>query len=604
MVLLYKRSAMLGRIRPFVRYSAFRAGTYRTLFTSPYRMQVSLIYNLFASCNSCGIKLQNENPLKPGFYRPPSAGPKLVKPEDESFNRLMNGLLMEDRKLLLNSSDATATLPQTVTAPTAAATTTNIKKEGDIQCIRCREAMYKSNFSWDELPVESIDKIISTIPPDGNIVYIVNAVDFPFSLNRLIFKYRNPSQITFLVTKCDLLFPSAQLGNRYGATFFKDYLSRTHGADPEKVFVTSGMIDWNMKDIIKALPDNSYMVGGVNSGKSTVIKSLLYTMEKSKPNYLSSKQQTKLEKQQDRMINSNVANRHQHTKSQRKVEQKFKMTYGPGTSYMPGFTRGHIVHEIDGKTIVDVPGFSANETHGIYGYLDPSTIKTLSKGVKVHKRGMYDSRYESVRNGQVLTIGGLFYLATPQNAVYQIKNCINHKFHVFTSMDKAISILQSIEKNKALENVFLVNKQSLDKLQKFIIPPFYGSIDLVIKNLGHLNITPTGKKIDNEPLVIYLPEGVEAIIRQPLTRYITRSLAGRDKNGNPLRKELWKSKSVTHLQRFNGTTPFASLLIPSTGSDNLQCISEYHSKLNDTPITYDNNTHLDESNKYKYWVNI
>lgn len=591
---------IFGRVSPVVKYRLFRTDTFRTLFTSPYRMQVSLIYNLFATCNSCGIKLQNENPRKPGFYKPPSVGPKLVKPEDEAFNRLMDGLLADDRKLLLNSSDATR--QQSTHATTAIAT--NQKKEGAIQCIRCRDAMYKSNFSWDELPVESIDKIISTIPPDGNIVYVVNAVDFPFSLNRLIFKYRNPSQVTFLITKCDLLFPSAQLSNKYGATFFKDYLSRTHGADPANIHVTSGLIDWNMKDIIKALPNNSYMVGGVNSGKSTVIKSLLYTIENMKPNYLNSKEQTKLEKQQDRMINSKAINRHQLIKSKRKNEQNFKMANGPGTSYMPGFTRGHIVYDINGKTIVDVPGFSSNQTHGIYEYLTPSIIKILSKGVKVHKRGMYDSHYESVRNGQLVTMGGLFYLCTPQNAVYQIKNCINHKLHVFKSMDKAISILQNIENNKALEKVFVVDKKSLDRLQKFIIPPFYGSIDLVIKNLGHINITPTGKKIDNEPLVIYLPEGVEAIIRQPLTRYISKSLAGRDKNGNPLRKELWRSKSVTHLHRFNGTTPFASSLIPSTGSDNLQCISDYLSKLNGTQMTYDNNTHLDDSNKYKFWVHV
>lgn len=591
---------MLGCIRPVLKYRLFRTGTYRTFFTSPYRMQVSLIYNLFATCNSCGIKLQNENPRKPGFYKPPSMRPKLVKPEDEAFNRLLDGLLTDDRKLLLNSSDAT--LSQSNHATTTI--TTNQKKEGAIQCIRCRDAMYKSNFAWDELPVESIDKIMTSIPPDGNIVYVVNAVDFPLSLNRQIFKYRNPSQITFLITKCDLLFPSAQLSNKYGATFFKDYLSRTHGADPDQVYVTSGVMDWNMKDVIKMLPNNSYMVGGVNSGKSTVIKSLLYTMENVKPNYLNSKQQTKLEKQQDRMINSKAVNRHQLIKSQRKNEQKFKMANGPGTSYMPGFTRGHIVYDINGKTIVDVPGFSSNETHGIYEYLSPSVIKTLSKGVKVHKRGMYDSHYECVRNGQVLTIGGLFYLSTPQNAVYQIKNCINHKLHIFNNMDKAISILKNIEQNKALEKVFLVDKNSLKRLQKYIIPPFYGSIDLVIKNLGHLNITPTGKKIDNEPLIIYLPEGVDAIIRQPMTRYIARSLAGRDKNGNPLRKELWKSKSVTHLQRFNGTTPFASSLIPSTSSDNLQCISDYLSKLKGTQMTYDNNTHLDDSNKYKYWVDV
>lgn len=593
------RASILGRVRPLSRYNIYCPGTYRTLFTSPYRMQVSLVYNLFPTCNSCGIKLQNENPLQPGFYRPPSTGKKLVRSEDEVFSRLMDGLLVEDKKLLINSNQ------DTVIQDTPLVPVSETKKSQSIQCIRCRNAIYQSNFAMDELSVVSVDKIMSSIPPDGNLVYIVNAVDFPFSINRLIFKYRNPSQIVFLITKSDLLFSSAQLSNKYGSTFFKDYLSRTHGADPEKVFVASGMTNWNMRDILKVLKNNSYLIGNVNSGKSTIIKSLLYTEETMKPNHVNSKQQVMLQKQQDRMINSNAVNKYQLSKTKKKTEQKFKMANGPGTSYMPGFTRGNIMYNINEKTIFDVPGFASNEdNHGIYEHLSPTIIKTLSKGVKVHKKGMFDSHYDSVRNGQVLTIGGLFYLSTPQNAVYQIRNCINHNFHIFSNMDKAISVLQNIEKNKSLQHVFIVDKLSLNKLQRFIIPPFYGSIDLVIKNLGHINITPTGKKVDNEPLVIYLPKGIEAMIRQPLSKYITRSLAGRDKNGNPLRKELWKSKSVTHLQRFNGQTPFSSSLIPSKLSDDFKCISEYVSKANGTPVTFNNETNLDESNKYKFWINM
>ena len=75
---------------------------------------------------------------------------------------------------------------------------------------------------------------------------------------------------------------------------------------------------------------------------------------------------------------------------------------------------------------------------------------------------------------------------------------------------------------------FIVNRQQQQQqrnelrgyYKRYIIPPFYGTIDLVIKDIGYINIKPTGKKLTNELMVLYLHPSLEAIIRQPILNYI------------------------------------------------------------------------------------
>lgn len=558
----------------------------------------AIIGGLLPTCRSCGITLQDRNPGGPGFFRFPEAKPKLEKPENLVFNEFMDKLSPEDRLLLINESAHETSEPEKLDIGK------NIKADG-IECIRCRDAKNRSKFDWDEFPVKTVDSILSEIPPHANIVYVINALDFPASVNSLVFKYRNPKDITFVVTKSDLLFPTVQLSQRYGAVFFRDYLVKAIGAEESNVFIASGKRDWNVKQLISNLQDESYFIGNVNSGKSTLIKSLIFVSKKDKLDYLSLKEKRQLEKFQDRAINSKLSKR-QYKKEIERLEGKIREAQGPGSSYMPGFTRGYIHYELNNKSIVDVPGFGSYEQdHGVYQYLSSRDVRLLSKGENVYKTCLYDAPYITLKPSQVYTVGGLFYLEASVDLMLQIKKCINFDHHVFRSIERAKSSLMNIEDNPAVASKFLLDKLSLDQLSRYVIPPFYGSIDLVIKNIGHINITATGRKVNNKLLAVYLPKGVECFIRRPLIHYIAKSLAGRDKKGNPLRAESWKAKSIKELKRFNPARPFSSALVLSSNSESdFTNVSTMVSRIKGMKATYDNSTQLDDSNKYDFWLSI
>lgn len=516
-----------------------------------------LLHSLVPTCTSCGIKLQHSDPLAEGYYREPSTKPKNVRSEDLVANEAYLKLDEDDLQLLANSNSTSEPL-------FGKKALISTKKQPDaLQCVRCRQAQYRSTFDSDQFSIENIDSVMSSIPPDGTVVYVVSATDFPMSLDPRVFLYRSASQILFVITKCDLLFPTNNLANKYGLTFFQDYLQRKYGVSRDNVVVTSGKTDWNLSRLLanRTFKDNSYLIGAVNSGKSTLLKALLAVSESmaEEKRFLSARERTKLEKQQDRLISAGKPVPSTMALRRQNLIQRDRT--GPGASYMPGYTRGAIPHEVGSATLFDVPGFG--QSKNVYSYLQPPQIKQLAKGAPTHKYGTYKSPYVTVKGGQCYTVGGLFYLVPPENAIVQVRNCINHKGHIFSNIERATELLANVSNSSTenrhggLRNTFVVSSSSLDSLVRRQLPSFYGSIDLVVSGVGYVNLTPTGAHAPG-PWTIHVPEGVHICVRQPITRYTTRTLAGRDAQGNPLKKEHWRQKSVTHVERYSGKAPFSS----------------------------------------------
>lgn len=572
----------------------------------------SLVESLFRKCDSCGIKLQTDDSAKPGFYSQPDPNkPAFVKNEDVTFDRYHTDLSEEDKKLLLNGA--------TDVSPTAHKRPKDDHKHDKLVCVRCRGALFRSNFPpermKEEYPMQSVEDILSGIPPTGNIVYIVSAQDFPMSLNDAVFKFRPALEVKFVVTKNDLLFKKSTIMNKLGLTFFRDYLNVRHGVSPANVQVASGLVDWNTDKLADFFGNNSYLVGSVNSGKSTLIQSILYSAEKKreKSKHVDSKTKRHLEKTQNSLINAptRALRRSQEVRLHKEAVSRFKKTHGPGASFMPGFTRGHIQYELLGKysaTIFDTPGFVSsnltNYSYGIYDLVHPKQLRHVLKGGKFHDKGDYTARYDTLKPNQALTIGGIVYVVVPDKTMFQYRNCINWEPHVFSGFERATSVASTLESNPAMQKTYLVDPKKT-KVRKYIVPSFYGAVDLVIRNLGHINLKPTGAKQtdSSEPLVVYLPEGVEAIIRQPIEKYITRTLSGRDSHGNPLRKEHWVSKSTTHLKRYSGNSPFFSRLIPVRPEEENESANEvmkrYVSGVKGSAV---NDVDVREENKYANWI--
>lgn len=536
-----------------------------------------LIHSLFPTCSSCGIKLQSEDESQEGYFVAPCAtssgeAPLRKKKEDEVYDKYLSHLSEED-KLLLNYEDSVSSYKKLKPQRQIVDPSGSPK----LECLRCRNVKYQSKYHDKNLqetfPIESIESILNGIPPDGQLVYVLSAQDFPMSLDDQVFKYRPALEMKFLINKNDLLFPSLNVAQKYGLTFFRDYLWRKYRVSPENVEVTSGLKDWNITKLVNFFGKESYLIGYVNSGKSTIIQSILYqkSLQKLEKRMSGDKDKREMEKLEDLRINNRDMFNHKSRHVKRRRVEQFKATNGPGASHMPGFTRGHIPYDItDNVTIYDVPGFNRHqaEDHGIYHLIDSRYLKQLSKGVHTFQKGIYKSKYVTIRDSQVITVGGIFLLQAPDKeskTMIQVRNCINFEPHVFSSLEKYHSVAANIVNYPSLVNKFALRHEEIGQIayQKYIIPPFFGSIDLVIRNVGYVNLTATGSKQEDEPpLVVYLPAGVEAIIRQPITKYTQKTFSGRDRHGNPLRKENLVGKSTLELQRFTGVKPFYSRLIP------------------------------------------
>ncbi|XBA47234.1 hypothetical protein SBP28_001701 [Candidozyma auris] len=564
---------------------------------APSISSVSLLADqLVPKCSSCGIRLQTTDKTKEGYYVEPSPKPPKENPLDSVFESHVNKMSEEDRKLLLNGSDV-PDLKSEVRQQKESK-----KKDGKIQCLRCRDANLKATFDLSQFPIDPVSDVMETIPPGAPLVYVVSGSDFPMSVNEEVFKYRSPKHMKFVVTKTDLLFSKKDMVNKYGERFYQDYFERSYGVPRENVFAISGTSDWNSSSLLAAIEDGSYIIGTVNSGKSTLIQSLLHAAQREKSELPNARRERQIQKLSDELISKGIKppSRMSLIRSNIKKISTFKQQHGPGVSYMPGFTRGNLPFELTTqKTVFDVPGFSSARNTRLSNIIKPEQIKKLLKGKKVYKVGMYDSHYETVKAGQVLTVGGLFFLQVPDNAMLQIRNCINHKSHVFKNLQKALDVFNG-QRTDAMKDVFLVDPDKAD-LQKYIVPLFHGKKDIVLQFLGHIVVTPTGAKNAQDPFVIYLPKGVEAILRQPITNYITTTLSGRDANGNPLRKENWKSKSTKEVKRWTGKIPFYTDLVPASEySDHLDHMQSYVQRYQ-ADNANENKEPNDKESEYAMW---
>ncbi|KAG7196252.1 Mitochondrial ribosome small subunit biogenesis protein [Scheffersomyces spartinae] len=553
----------------------------------------SLMAKVFPHCRSCGIQLQNTKPSEPGYYILPGTftKPVLNRPEDAVYEKYMNNLSQEDKELLgfLSDIKPVEEVPKAKTTSTPA--TSSIKDK--VECLRCRKANFNSDFNLKEHPIESVTRVLSTIPVNGTLVYVINCVDFPLGVNEEVFKYRPHNKVRIIINKADLLFQSKELANRYGQTFFSNYFKRKHGID--NLLVVSGKKGWNIKQLGEFLDFNSYFIGNVNSGKSTILNALLYLNEEKK---VAKELQLYNKREKLQIQKEDGAGYYRQIREKRKQAELFKLKNGSGTSHMPGFTRGFIEYEFDSKPVYDVPGFSNVSGTGIYEHMIPTDLKRLSKGVDIFKSGTYDARYYSMKSNQVLTVGGLFFVKIPNDTVIRFKNCINFPHHVFRDMSKAMQVYK--RPSPELENYFTVSGL---KLKKLYVPPFFGEIDLVLKDFGHITLTPTGRKSSNHLITVYIPECIseqDICIREPLVSYTRKTLAGRDKNGSPLKKEKWSERSIAELKTYSPEKPFSLKLItplPRPADED-----EFAAVTVETGIDYSPNSEVSWGNRFQYWL--
>lgn len=519
--------------------------------TSALAHAALLTERLVPKCTLCGITLQTTKPALPGYFIKPAAVPAAprVRATDLAYEQALKDLSDEDKALLFDGAAPEPTPPKPAK---------NRPQTAGHQCLRCREAHHRLKFDVAQFGHESVEQVMARVPAEAPLVYVVSATDFPLSLDAEVFRHRLPRTIDFVVTKADLFFATHSLACRYGLPFFQDYLHRAHGVRPERVRLVSGKTDWGTEQLLDTLRDLTMFIGAVNSGKLTLLQLLTLAAHERRARLPNARAEKRQQKEADAQLKSGRT--YGALRQARRDTARFKSQHGPGVSHMPGFTRELVPVEVSPLvTLYDVPGFGSAAP--LYELVAPAGVKQLSKGVPFHKAGTYKARYETAREGQVVTVGGLFFMPVPAGCMYRVRNLVNHPVHVFLGMAKALQTWREPLNQRAVDGLFLVNNTT--RLRAFTVPPFDGSFDLVLRGLGFVNITATGRRPDpaaEQPLVVYLPEGIDATWREPIAKYTTRTLSGRDARGNVLRKENWARLSTTEVKRYSGKEPLVKAL--------------------------------------------
>lgn len=505
------------------------------------RRYISLASSLVDKCTSCGIPLQLQDPQKPGF-KPLITAKPYVKQEDLVYQKYISKLDPQDLQLLLQSSDAqeqSNNAEKQIVDPKPKEKESNSLPES-AECLRCRRIKYQNTLPTEE-GISNSD-ILDKLPFGAKIIHVINAVDFPIGVNKLINK-----DAIVVISKMDLIYHDQKQCNKF--PFFKQYLERL-GVPPEQVFLVSNTKSWGLDILFQYLytnPDTYYILGDINSGKSSLISKLIYL---SKRDF-------------------------------RTGFSKWSLKNGPGISSLPGFTRDELSFKFGESTLVDLPGLNHLQLP------DYSKFKNVFKNTKIYKYGTYDAKYQTFQN-KMLTVAGLFYIVPPPDTIVQYKNLINFEAFTVKNLDRLLQFSQDFPTNKSLHTKFLIPPTT--NLKTFVVPPFTGKIDLVVKNLGYIELTPTGARKSSTLFEIMVPDSIdiEIRIRKPLINYISKTLSGRDRRGNPLNKtNLWKS---TKIIRLLDSSVFSSELYEKKGS-------QYDTIYNNTGKQYDMN-----QNPEQFWV--
>ncbi|KAG7819031.1 hypothetical protein KL928_002899 [Ogataea angusta] len=450
---------------------------------------------LKAKCSSCGYKLQNSDPGKPGYTKYSFENNEKEKPRvrNHSISQEREQAIVEEFRSMMGN------LP-------VKSSELRAKKAGqNAMCLRCYDAFHHNAYNPDEHVTVSVEESMSEIPSNAKIVHVISALDFPLGASAKVLQNRDPSKIHYVISKMDLFFSRDQYINAEGTRYFAQVLQRLIGADPTKVRCVTARNRWGVRDLYSWLPQgNLYFIGETNSGKSLLIESL--------------------------------CRYHEYVKRE-------EIMSTPGVSNWPGFTRDFMKYTLQKRdtTLIDTAGFAPPQ-EGIFKYMLSEHIPALPtiknpptqepKDHRLQSLSVKTSKYFS--GDKVFSIGGYFYLRPPSDCALRVFPGMSGKQFNQHSIEKAIRT--SLNRENAVASNFAVNKLAVQHLVRHVIPIFYGTIDLVFRDIGFLTIAPTGNPDFQELFEIWVPEGVEVVVREPIFKYIYPRLMPKDPDAPRLSK--------------------------------------------------------------------
>lgn len=499
------------------------------------------------TCRDCGIgPLQSKDPSLPTYFKIPKGSfripnfrnldtmdtnlglPKEVKDElvrdielKKKYQRINEGLEEDFDEEVVGDESKKVLSEYDVLIERQKKTLSKIAPM-NYDCTRCKELKSHGVFNIES---QNIDEILKKVPDNAHIVNIVSIFDFPLSCSRKILANgRDPKSIYYIVTKADLFFRKESQISKTGLQYVKDVLKSYMDADPEKVFFVSASKSWDVKSTMSKLPPGKlYFIGRANAGKSSLIKSMIAS-------------------------HHGIDINNPLVKKIEKKNLKYLDNFGiqsPGVFHIPGYTRDFQKFQIGEKfTVVDTPGF-IEKFPSIYDYMTDDLIRQKPKYplfVPEDRRRITKLAVKGPKlfSGDALySYGGFFYLQPPQGVI--MRSCVafskgERKFEArYRNWTRCKAI--NLERPEQIGNRFGAKPETIDNLERYVIPPFYGNIDLVVQDYGFLTISPTSSPNNVDGLFqIWIPKGIRVIVRESIFRFMYKTHGVVDETGNKLTK--------------------------------------------------------------------
>lgn len=481
-------------------------------------------------CRSCGIApLQSTDPNAENYYQPSKFVPTVQKKSnhdipEEAKRELLQHMGIEEGSLI---GDSTVICHER-----------NVIKLSNISnyLVCCKRCLDLVDHGVIDIAHYNLADIMKKIPKEAIVVNVMSLVDFPTACDSAVYKDRDPKSIYYFITGGDYFYRIKEQIRNSGEQYVRGVLAKYMDADPEKVFLVSAKKGWYVRESFKKLPPGSvYLVGRSNAGKSSLIKKLIVTQE----NIKLDKNTAKTEINSERYLASLGIN-------------------APGVHLVPGFTRDmQKFDKIPGYTIYDTPGYIQAD-HGLYKHILPELIRKEREypqfSAEDHK--IYSSfkfKGKAGYDGNVLcSYGGVFFLQPPHGIVFQRANFFPYKTNQteyrYRNWHRAREA--NYKRTKANVGKFVLKKESFEDMDRYVIPPFYGTVDIVIQDFGFFSLAPTSSPKDVSGLFqIWVPSNVRVILRDSIFKYLYKRHELYDKTGNVIKKSNIVKKGVSALQK-------------------------------------------------------